>query len=222
MIGMIVPNTFAQSDDPYTPSNNSMIFEKSEIVFDGNGNFLSDVYVNNQYDFLLIPPQEWTMNENMELYTQGEVNVVSFFSNEINSEFTPAFMVNYNDAGSSDMFNTFRSTYSDSQFLDVISSMALINNSNAVITEKNIESFIDGYKTTLQFNDTINDNSLDIQRESINFIMKNGKTYSFHFFSPSSIFDENVMISGKVKLINNSSKTIVLKNKKISNQILEF
>jgi len=33
MIGMIVPNTFAQSDDPYTPSNNSMIFEKSEIVF---------------------------------------------------------------------------------------------------------------------------------------------------------------------------------------------
>ena len=36
------------------------------------------------------------------------------------------------------------------------------------------------------------------------------------------IFDENVMISGKVKLINNSSKTIVLKNKKISNQILEF
>jgi len=184
MIGMIVPNTFAQSDDPYTPSNNSMIFEKSEIVFDGNGNFLSDVYVNNQYDFLLIPPQEWTMNENMELYTQGEVNVVSFFSNEINSEFTPAFMVNYNDAGSSDMFNTFRSTYSDSEFLDVISSMALINNSNAVITEKNIESFIDGYKTTLQFNDTINDNSLDIQRESINFIMKNGKTYSFHFFSP--------------------------------------
>jgi len=178
MIGMIVPNTFAQSDDPYTPSNNSMIFEKSEIVFDGNGNFLSDVYVNNQYDFLLIPPQEWTMNENMELYTQGEVNVVSFFSNEINSEFTPAFMVNYNDAGSSDMFNTFRSTYSDSEFLDVISSMALINNSNAVITEKNIESFIDGYKTTLQFNDTINDNSLDIQRESINFIMKNGKTYS--------------------------------------------
>ena len=184
----------SQINSQYIPSNNSTIFAKFETVFDSNGKLLPNVYLNDQYDFLLIPPQKWTKQENSELIGGEEATPVAFYSNNLNPEYTSNFIVLYFNLGSSN-FDLLR-TYSDSEVLDLHISELLADSINIKINQKNIESYIDGYKITIQFVQTIKideNKFLTLQQENIVFLMESGDTYSLNFASMLSDFDENVM-----------------------------
>ena len=178
-------------DDSLFNSNYVPQFNKK--IFDDNPKQIPHTsYVNQLYDFSLIPPPNWSTNENMELVGGEEAAPVGFYSNNFNSDYTANFLVLYRSLGSS-YFDLLQLS-SDNDVLDSMAS-GLGSESSTKINNKKIESYLDGYKITLEFVETkkIDDGKfISLQRESIMYILDSGDVYFLNFASTIDDFNNNV------------------------------
>ena len=150
-------------------------------------------YVNQLYTFSLIPPQKWSVHENAELIDSNDAAPIAFYSHRGNLEYTSNFGVLYVNLGPSN-FDLLRFS-SDDEVLNLFVSEMTADNINIKIKQKNIESYVDGYKIIVQYVETVKIDDkkfLTLQRESVTYLMASGDTYVLNFASTPEDFTANI------------------------------
>lgn len=182
-----ITNNFLNPD--YVPMINQKIFQESPKKISYN----TLAYTNELYGFFIAPPKNWSTIENVELIGGEEAAPVGFYSNKANPTYIANFIIVYTNMGSS-YFDLLRFS-SDQDILNEFADGYTMVDLNSKITSKNIESFLDGYKVTI---DSVHTIKLDakkfesIKKETVVFILESGEMYSMIFASMADDFDSNV------------------------------
>jgi hypothetical protein len=175
-------------------SNSDYIPQFNKKIFDDKPKHIPYTsYVNSLYDFSLIPPSKWSIHENAELIDNTNAAPIAFYSHRGHLEYTSNFTVLYMNLGSSN-FDLLRFS-SDEEVLDLFISELTADKINVKIKQKNIESYLDGYKIIVQYVETVKIDDkkfLTLQLESIAYLMASGDTYVLIFASTPEDFAVNV------------------------------
>lgn len=152
-----------------------------------------DAYINKLYDFNIIPPNGWKLVENVKLLGGG-VGLVGFYANGNYVDYAPNFIIDYKDLGTS---LDYMKSLSDADYLDSIVQGILsgTSDSQAKILNKNIQSFSDGRKITvdLVWTAKMDDGSYtQLEKELVIFMFDTGKEYSIVFVAKPNDFDQIV------------------------------
>ncbi len=154
----------------------------------------SGTYVNKFYEFSILPPKNWSVNENAELIGGEEAATVAFYSNDMHWKYTANFIILYRNIGSN-FFDLLQ--YSTEQdLLDSISSGFILGIPDAKILDKKMESYLDGYKITIRYVHTAklaDKDFVTLQRESIVYLLDNGEAYTLSFASTPDDYDKNIV-----------------------------
>lgn len=165
-------------------------------IFENRTGFISiNTYRNDLYGFSIIPPDKWTIHENVELLGSGAA-LVGFYSNQANPVYTANFIINYVETGESDV--SLLRMFSDQEILNYMVKGAIEeydeSYSQTKIINKSIQSFDDGYIFKIEYAQTIevDGNYVPVHRESISFILDTGNAYWLNFVSTQEDFDKTV------------------------------
>jgi hypothetical protein len=170
------------SQNIQTPQFKDKMFGSSSVVIS------KDAYVNKLYDLNIVPPKDWKTIENVKLL-DGSVGLVGFYANGYYTDYAPNFIINYKDLGTLNGLTSMN----DDEILNTITQGILngMPDSQAKILNKNIESFSDGYRITvdLVWTQEIDNNFIPLEKEVVFFIFDSGKQYTLVFVAKPVDFD---------------------------------
>ena len=187
------PQQEEQFNSPETLEQSKMSTSKGKIFSVVVEKVPYDAYVDELYDFSIMPPSNWSANKNIELLGGEGAAIVGFYSDKLNPDYTSNFVIGYMDFGKSN-FDLLR-IYSDQEVLDsMVGELTSNIKTQTKITDKSIEAYDDGYIVKIQFIQTqeVSDKFLQLKRESIAYVLDTGSVYWLNFAATPEDFEDNV------------------------------
>jgi len=156
-------------------------------------------YVNNIYDFSILPPNGWSVNENMKLKGEGAAIVgfisninrerpldsyfmVLYFDKRLPGEFGPAHMSENDDGGKEKLLNSFIETF-----------IGKSQNSQTKVLHKSLEPYYDGWLVRIGYVEIAEsyDEYLPVNSEYALFITPEGM-FNVIYHSDSKFYEQTI------------------------------